>query len=166
GIQLSSGSNAFILRFPSASQGILSIAVFRSTGLSQEFLSNYINTPDVGAYRITGIVYQEDRNPPRFEDFFLLPCAESDFDFLTSTNEPAWANELVVFPNPTSDEVNVRSSVDIEEWRLIDLQGRVLSRGTNNNQRFAVDLGEWPSGLYRLQLINGNEAVQRPVVKQ
>ncbi len=165
-ITLSSGSNATILRFPSASQGILTIGVWNSSGISSEFLSNYINTTDVGTFRITGVVYQEDSNLPLFDTYFLVPCSESDFDFLTSTDEPAWANELVVFPNPTTDEVNIRSSVDIEEWRLIDLQGRVLSRGANNSQRFAVDLAEWPSGLYRLQLINGKEAVQRPVIKQ
>lgn len=165
-ITLSSGSNATILRFPSASQGILTVGVWNSSGISSEFLSNYINTTDVGTFRITGVVYQEDGSLPLFDTYFLVPCSESDFDFLTSTDEPAWANEIVVFPNPTTDEVNVRSSVDIEEWRLIDLQGRVLRRGINNSQRFAVDLGEWPSGLYRLQLINGKEAVQRPVIKQ
>ena len=159
-VTLTAFTNGSLLRFPSASQGLLRVYAFNSTGISFEFLNTYISNLDIGTYLMTGIVYEEDGT------YFLLPCSESDFDFLTSADEPAWANEIVVFPNPTSNEVNVRSSVDIEEWQLIDLQGRVLRRGTNKMQRFVVDLSEWPSGLYRLQLINGKEAVQRPVIKQ
>lgn len=79
-------------------------------GISFEFLNIYISNLDIGIYLMIGIVYEEDGI------YFLLFCLEFDFDFFILVDEFVWVNEIVVFFNLISNEVNVWFSVDIEEW--------------------------------------------------
>jgi FtsP/CotA-like multicopper oxidase with cupredoxin domain len=84
----------------------------------------------------------------------------------SSVAEPAWASGLEIYPNPTSGELQINASINLEVIRLIDLTGRELQRSNVNAQQQRLNISNLPTGTYFLQLISGNEVVTRPVVKQ
>ena len=88
------------------------------------------------------------------------------FDLLTSIQEPTWASELHVFPNPTTDLLKISASVSIEEIRLIDINGRILKSQQVHDLQQDLNMQDLPSGVYQLQLINGKETVNRSIVKE
>ncbi|MNT67385.1 hypothetical protein D3C72_2055210 [compost metagenome] len=58
------------------------------------------------------------------------------------------ANQIMVFPNPTSDMVNVQSPVNVNVT-IIDIKGRTVNQ-VKNASRFS--LKELPVGLYLLRI--------------
>ena len=77
---------------------------------------------------------------------------------VTVTNDPAddilgfsEAEEAVIFPNPSGDYLEVRSSVG-GTFQLLSLSGKPLLEGTTNTR---VDISSLRSGLYLVQLPDG-----------
>jgi hypothetical protein len=78
------------------------------------------------------------------------------------------ANNFIVYPNPTINELNFRSnkinfneSIDFE---IIDLTGKVISTGKIQNK--SLDVSSIYSGIYFIKLnINGNQEVVRFIKK-
>ena len=69
---------------------------------------------------------------------------------------------LALYPNPTSDEVQVRFGAGrLLGYQLIDSRGRVLAQGPAG----PVDLRPWPPGLYLLRLDTSRGRVTRQVIK-
>lgn len=165
-VQLFTFNGGFFLELPSASQGTLGVRVWNSTGISAEFLANYASRTDISLYRITGIVVQEDPEAPFDGSYFLYPCSEQSFEFVVATQEPIWATELLLFPNPTGDQLQVKAPVMIETLCLRDLQGKVLHRSEIQGQEHTLDMSKLPQGVYQLQLMSEGGMVNRKVVKQ
>jgi PKD repeat protein len=73
----------------------------------------------------------------------------------------------LVFPNPTTNEINLISESGSGNYQLLDLSGRLLLHGPLNGSRTVLDLTELPTGTYWLRSIaedGSSEAVR--VVKQ
>ncbi len=71
---------------------------------------------------------------------------------------PDVSNEIVIYPNPTSDVIQVEMPVDrsIREVSLFDLMGRriIFIPNLNHNQ-ISIPLGHVPNGLYFMELNDG-----------
>ncbi|MDE0472515.1 MAG: T9SS type A sorting domain-containing protein, partial [Ekhidna sp.] len=61
------------------------------------------------------------------------------------------AEEAVIFPNPSGDYLEVRSSIS-GTFQLLSLSGKSLLEGTTNVK---VDITSLRSGLYLVQLPDG-----------
>lgn len=130
------------------------------------FIANYFSTADV-TFSITGIGSQFDNNDPRTGGYQLLPCGEGSFGFVVNVSEPEWAEGVSLFPNPTVNELNVRLPIAIDQYRLVDMQGRQVIGGAGmESTNLRLDLSQLPSGVYFLQLINADQLVSRPVMRQ
>tara|TARA_B100000768_G_scaffold72330_1_gene69361 strand:- start:1941 stop:5210 length:3270 start_codon:yes stop_codon:yes gene_type:complete len=74
--------------------------------------------------------------------------------------------ELIMFPNPTSDLVNFESNVLIEEYKLIDMSGRVLQVVELNDYNSVVDLSPYSNGIYFIDLKSKDNRVRKKLIKQ
>lgn len=84
-------------------------------------------------------------------------------------DERILGGQLVVYPNPTSNELNIRldrnegTRTDI---RLFDLSGRVVFNQPNVTLGFAnhsIALDELTAGMYVLEVSSGNEKVSKKI---
>lgn len=92
-------------------------------------------------------------------------------DDCTSVIENNDLQSILIWPNPTNGFVYVESPVVEEQVsiRVLDLQGRLLFETSvakqDNLGRFEIDLSNFNSGIYLIQLQNKNESVVKRIVR-
>lgn len=64
------------------------------------------------------------------------------------------SNEVILFPNPTSNFVNIKSSRNIYSVEIYDLLGNILT--TKNNDNNIIDISDLSNGIYFLKMIDKN----------
>jgi hypothetical protein len=159
------GDGDYFLGFPT-SQDTFTIIITAASGIDIDFLNNYLALNDVTSYSVTGFVLQTDFEAPFDDDYSIVACSEGSFNFVSDVNEPAWANELLIYPNPATYQVNINAPVNIERLRLMNAQGRVLQNTVIDNATHTLDLSALPKGVYQVQLIGEGGMVNRQVVRQ
>ncbi|PPK88138.1 putative secreted protein (Por secretion system target) [Neolewinella xylanilytica] len=93
----------------------------------------------------------------------LLPEA------LTSTQEPAFAREVSIFPNPATSQVYVdlpTSILNNATLTLRDFTGRTLLSRRATSDREPIEVGALPTGTYLLEIRADGGAIQRKVMVQ
>lgn len=71
-----------------------------------------------------------------------------------------------IYPNPTHSSINILSSSDIMEVRLLDLKGSTLLQQTmNNGNEIMVDLSAFGNGVYVLQVFNKQGCNTKQIIK-
>lgn len=75
--------------------------------------------------------------------------------------------EVALFPNPTSETLNIQvlSGEAIDRWILADLTGRILKSQSESNNSSVVDVSDLTSGQYLMVLIINDVMVSKPFVK-
>ena len=75
----------------------------------------------------------------------------SEFDF----------NDIVVYPNPASNHINIKSKLDIINSKLFDVKGKLILKSNQKN----IDISHLSKGLYFLKLsTNKSEIVTKKIV--
>jgi hypothetical protein len=89
---------------------------------------------------------------------------------LVSVGTERIENALSVYPNPTSDRVTIQFASDLallKNYRLFDLQGRLLQDAAINTPTFELELQAFPQGVYFLELqTTTDQRLHRRVVKK
>lgn len=83
-----------------------------------------------------------------------------------AVNEPSWAAELSIFPNPyTNGPLSIRGNLPaFDAVKVLDLNGRLIKIWNGNFRQ--LDLEELPTATYLLQIEVDGQMVNRKVVKQ
>ncbi len=69
---------------------------------------------------------------------------------------------LRIFPNPASDRIQVSSEIPLDELRISDLQGRMVSQEAFvPGGEHTIDLGEIPSGVYLVEILAEEEVISQ-----
>jgi len=83
------------------------------------------------------------------------------------------AESVVVYPNPATDVVNVRCSMNEEQWNgatfeVVDVYGKTIRTivGTNNNSSMQINVSGLSSGLYFLRITTEQGVVTKRFVKR
>ncbi len=85
-------------------------------------------------------------------------------DIVSSLSEPAFASQLVLFPNPTTAAATVRFQLEKAahlEASVVDVLGRQLTHRSlglmsSGPQQFTLATSQLPKGVYTLLLTDGN----------
>lgn len=86
-------------------------------------------------------------------------------DGAVATDEPAWAEQFDIFPNPVRDQLNIKSAeVDIDQLQVFDSKGTLIRQIDLPNT--SIDTRALPAGIYYLRIIAGSEFLVRRFVKQ
>ena len=74
-------------------------------------------------------------------------------------------NNIVIYPNPVSDILQISSETSIDNYKIMNIQGAVLKEGKPIEN--TIDVSNLSSGLYFLQmkLEDGDEQIQRVIKK-
>jgi|GEM_PF-2914096 len=79
------------------------------------------------------------------ENIISLPEFKSDVTALE------WQNELIIYPNPTSDYLNFKSDLSINQVAIYNIQGQLILAQSGKNQIDKIDVSQLESGTYFLK---------------
>ncbi|MCB9050195.1 MAG: lamin tail domain-containing protein [Lewinellaceae bacterium] len=86
---------------------------------------------------------------------------------MVSTEELGKGEQILVYPNPTSDYLQVESEVLIEKITVFNRLGQVSFSEADPDYRFSLDFSQMADGIYLLQLVSGSKTwVQKVVVNR
>ncbi len=76
-------------------------------------------------------------------------------------DEASWEKDIVIFPNPAKDQLNINSGIRIESVTIFDINGQQKMRTENSNFSYSLNLGSLPEGTYILRIMTEKGMVQR-----
>ena len=82
----------------------------------------------------------------------------------TTTRDISIVNDLVVYPNPVTNHLYVKSSLDYMDYRIVDQMGKVVSTGHMNSSNY-LDVSTLTSGIYFVQLDHKDYVSQSRFIK-
>lgn len=88
-----------------------------------------------------------------------------DVDSLLAISEASKNSETKVYPNPTSDFVEISSKDKIKSVALYDFSGKLMM--TENNAKNKISLLSYPKGMYLMKILfeNGKTETQKIIKK-
>lgn len=82
-----------------------------------------------------------------------------------STSEVSSKNSLSVYPNPTSDILNLSKVSEKATYKIYSVGGNLISQGTTTNKK--VDVSKFEKGVYIISITeNGKEVLNTKFIKQ
>ena len=85
--------------------------------------------------------------------------ATYDYCSVTGIESVLTGDDLVVYPNPVGNVLNINQNVDVD---VIDSNGRIIVSKTNTN---AIDASLWPPGMYMVRIVWNGRVVVNKVIK-
>jgi hypothetical protein len=84
----------------------------------------------------------------------------------TLTLENSFVNDLVIYPNPTKNELNISSTENLQDaiYTIFDINGRrILNAKLTQN---TIDVSVLNTGNYILRIVSGNKIKSQKFIKQ
>ncbi len=105
--------------------------------------------------------------PPYHPNYRLGPLVGSPCDTLSVGVEEWQANQVLIFPNPTQNSINVSLGRTCEEiqCKVYNMQGQLLFQEKRNfGNAFTLDIPKLSKGLYLLEILCNEGRVVKKVV--
>ena len=99
------------------------------------------------------------------QDYFGVhdPMANSiNFETLSIEEETLTQNDIKIYPNPTSDYVNIETLQNIEKIEMYNLLGKLMLTTTEKS----INLKQFNSGVYLLKVKTVNGSANKRIVKK
>lgn len=139
-----------------------SIALNDDVEPGTDLRSEIVTTIPAGTYKIMVEGFQELNG--EFE------LSISTGNVVTGIEENVELTALKIFPNPTSDIVNIsfnNNSINDVEVSLINLVGQTIFQTTSQGQtQLAIPVSDFNAGIYYVILNNGNESIKEKLIIQ
>jgi large repetitive protein len=141
----------------SAADGAIDITTTGGTAPYAYQWSTGVTTPDLtdltaGAYLIT----VTDINDCSISTTFVVDVTSgvSDID----------ENQLVVYPNPSADFIQIESTEDqINQVKLYDIMGKLVFEQSINDTKYTMNVSQLSTGLYQLKLSFATGEISRRI---
>jgi len=77
---------------------------------------------------------------------------------------PTWS----VYPNPADNKVNVQvnNGFDVRKLVVTDMTGRVIHTIATSKQLYVLDIQDWPSGVYFVQIVGDQATYAKRLIKK
>ena len=127
--------------------------MFLSTnnGLSWSGINNGLTDTTVTAIAIKGNeIYASTKNGFVFKNSTILTGVKE-------INETTSA--FVIYPNPTSSLITIKSDSNISNIEIINLMGEKIFQQNTNGFQTVIDLSHQPKGVYFIRLMKGHSLV-------
>ncbi len=100
----------------------------------------------------------------------LVPVIITVDSTLIKTQEPAWANQIKLFPNPTTGNISVylpHTKHEFVQIGLLNSQNALISKEIiSGSTLWNKDLGHLPKGVYWMEIYISDTVIRRKVVVQ
>lgn len=113
------------------------------------------------ATNLTGV------NKISYGEYFLIPRVAADLG--TGLPQYLTENDLVVYPNPVSDQLTVSLRTDafqVTNMAVYDINGKLVHTQAVNDNQIEMSTSELASGNYFLRLSDGKNSVTTKFVKR
>ncbi|WP_452230925.1 MULTISPECIES: T9SS type A sorting domain-containing protein [unclassified Lacinutrix] len=135
-----------VITNPNPMSGSITFIENGDTILTDNFLENYININGIG-----NIYNQND------------PSAKTiNFSTLSLEDHTAIENELVVYPNPTSEYLNIATKHQIEQVEIFDL----LGKKARTTKAKLIDVSTFQKGIYLVTITTKKGQITKRIVIQ
>ena len=106
---------------------------------------------------ITGfaVIYDEAKQ--------IYPRNNNDISIVTSVDE--LASEISVYPNPTSDIVNIVTDGNAQRVEVANVDGQIVSSEAVSSDVISISLEAQPAGMYFVRIYTANDVIVRKVTK-
>ena len=140
-----------------------------------DFSSMAINSSKTAIYNISTLNNFNETHTVLFN--FALSCDNSTTNcpiMLTYMNgtdpgpgssvETYTASTLIVYPNPSSDRINIQCSSVIKDIEILDMTGRCVKRASNVDQNsYSLNISNLSQAIYFIKIIDEND---RPLISK
>ena len=85
-----------------------------------------------------------------------------------SVDDDTLQSEILLYPNPTSNLLKIRSTTSISKVQIYDLNGRIVKEVKSENTINEIDISQLSSGIYIVRLANQNNSMisSRKIIKK
>lgn len=94
----------------------------------------------------------------------LFVCDSVDIVFAGLSKEDANSREIILFPNPASNLVNIRSAETIRQIELFGYTGQMIFRKQVNDESFTLNTSGLKPGIYFARITLNNKMVNKKIV--
>ncbi len=112
-----------------------------------------------------GIGGQFDTDAPFSEGYQFLPRYMEDIIDLVNTNDPTLANDIQMMPNPVTDQLFVKSDLNIDQVLIHNNLGQLVS-SFNNISNQEINVSTYTNGVYHISFIVKDRTWTTLFVKQ
>jgi hypothetical protein len=74
--------------------------------------------------------------------------------------------QMLIFPNPTSDQVKILNGYEIKSITVFDISGRPIQTIEVNSKELVLDMKKYPRGVYLIRAATLNGTVTGKIVKE
>lgn len=78
-------------------------------------------------------------------------------------NQPAFGVDINVYPNPVQSRLTIEADVQGAEYRIVNMQGKVVKTGNISETALQIDLSDLSNGNYLLKIDGLNTHI---IIKQ
>lgn len=86
-----------------------------------------------------------------------------DFECESFSKEEFDSNEIDLYPNPTSQFIEVRTNYAINQLKLYSISGKEVKSYPKNISR--IDLSDLPNGIYLLEIVTNQGSITKKIIK-
>ncbi|HTB52316.1 MAG TPA: T9SS type A sorting domain-containing protein [Ferruginibacter sp.] len=113
---------------------------------------------------INGSDYSFQNTQPVGTGFYRLKIIDEDGSFVYSNvlsvyNGTSVTGHISAYPNPATTEVFVRDLTEKSVVHVIDMLGRVLTTALSTSSTMPIDVSNYPTGMYIIQVVQDDEVV-------
>lgn len=77
---------------------------------------------------------------------------------ITSVNELSGSNNVNLFPNPSSDYVNIKSNSALKSIVVSRVDGKVVADINTNETEFRLDVNDFSAGIYIVKIVDATNS--------
>ncbi len=100
-------------------------------------------------------------------DKYVVQSEMVDEGFVIGINhESILANSVQLYPNPATDQVNIKSELTIESITVYNFAGQAVLTETINNTTYRVNNSELNAGIYLFQIETAEGTISKRVIVQ
>lgn len=89
---------------------------------------------------------------------------EVSFGEGTSTSIKELNFDISIFPNPTTDFINVNTAQEVD-YIISSIEGRTLQSSTSSRSNHNIDVSAYESGIYLISVLDGDKISTRSFIK-
>ncbi len=157
-----------------SSQNLTEYRVYRSTdNETYEQVQNLVNVPSLDHYEFSDLMCKDGTYYYKVTAYYADIDCESDYalaegstdDYVTVTvvsiNENS-DSHIKIYPNPAKDRIKVEAE-HINSLTIVNMMGQVVMRQDADSDEMTLDLGDFESGMYMLQIETASGVVTRQI---
>lgn len=101
-----------------------------------------------------------------FENISSITYRDIYRDMPVSGMKEVAATTLGLYPNPTTKQLNLKSSAEMLAYQIVDAAGKVSRSGKLTDKEINLDVETLPAGLYQISIVGKNGFQNKSFYKQ